>query len=518
MATIDEINLLDYQAPTPEQILKAGRKPVAEPIEGSTLPFDIAPVPPSFNPAKDFFYNKILTPQGRNLFDTTSTVGKAALDPLNFAGGVGGISKADKLRRGIASIGHNKGPSLDNLQGGTVVSDDVARKIFDVDKEMDDLYDLRKRKKRVDDQYVFNEKLTDKDRELLDIEADALEKAIKNLEYKTMDKIEKRFETNIASRTIDELDPKILDRPSMGKVTSLAVGEKNRDILKNVEASIDSPGMDTYDKSTYGGRKFRTQLHTLFRGSDKDIDDPDYLYNYTKMMVEGSPTKVNKKGIASLNPLEIYEKSLSPPVTMQIGVNYGKPIEGQTLFFVDPKKLADKLDKSGAGEDFFKLRKDEVDYLDKLEESIMTKGYQINPVQISIYPSGNANIFEGNHRLYRALARGDKEVPVTFQYLGGAERLDTPFGINELDSFVATGEKGYKKGKELAKYIKDVEKTYKPASTNIVIKQGISNRQQQVTKLKRELELEGGDMLPKTKRQQEKKIVKLMKEIDDMSK
>ena len=91
----------------------------------------------------------------------------------------------------------------------------------------------------------------------------------------------------------------------------------------------------------------------------------------------------------------------------------------------------------------------------------MTKGYQPNPVQISIYPSGNANIFEGNHRLYRALARGDKEVPVTFQYLCGAERLDTPFGINELDTFVATGEKGYKKGKELAKYIKDVEKTYK---------------------------------------------------------
>ena len=35
MATIDEINLLDYQAPTPEQILKAGRKPVAEPIPPS---------------------------------------------------------------------------------------------------------------------------------------------------------------------------------------------------------------------------------------------------------------------------------------------------------------------------------------------------------------------------------------------------------------------------------------------------------------------------------------------------
>jgi len=47
MATIDEINLLDYQAPTPEQILKAGRKPVAEPI-----PLE----------EQDPFYYKILNP------------------------------------------------------------------------------------------------------------------------------------------------------------------------------------------------------------------------------------------------------------------------------------------------------------------------------------------------------------------------------------------------------------------------------------------------------------------------
>jgi hypothetical protein len=42
---------------------------------------------------------------------------------------------------------------------------------------MDDLYDLRiKEKKELDDQYVFNDdKLTDKDRDLLEIEADALE-------------------------------------------------------------------------------------------------------------------------------------------------------------------------------------------------------------------------------------------------------------------------------------------------------------------------------------------------------
>jgi hypothetical protein len=445
MATLDEINILDRVKTDPQLLLQAGRQPTVERVK------------PTFNPASDYFYNNVLNDSGRRMVDFASS---EVNNSFNF-GITGPINKANKVRQGIAGIGHNRGPSLNDSGTGTVVSDDVARKIFDVDKEMDDLYDLRKRKKRVDDQYVFNEKLTDKDRDLLEIEADALEKAIKNLEYKTMGKIEKRFETNIASRTIDELDPRRIDRPSKEQIASLAVGEKNRDILKNVEGYVDSPGFNSIYDNTYGAEKFSTQLHRLFKGSDKDIEDPDYLYNYTEMMTEGPMTKVNKEGIASLNPLEIYEKSISPPVTMQIGVNYGRPIAGQTLFFVDPKKLADKLDKSGAGEDFFKLRKDEVGYLDKLEESIMTKGYQPNPVQISIYPSGNANIFEGNHRLYRALARGDKEVPVTFQYLGGAERLDTPFGINELDTFVATGEKGYKKGKELAKYIKDVEKTYK---------------------------------------------------------
>ena len=78
MATLEDINILDYQAPTLEQILKSGRKPIVEPIEGSTLPFDVKPVPPSFNPAKDFFYNNILNPQGRKLFDITSMVGEEA--------------------------------------------------------------------------------------------------------------------------------------------------------------------------------------------------------------------------------------------------------------------------------------------------------------------------------------------------------------------------------------------------------------------------------------------------------
>jgi hypothetical protein len=41
---------------------------------------------------------------------------------------------------------------------------------------------------------------------------------------------------------------------------------------------------------------------------------------------------------------------------------------------------------------------------------------------------------------------------------------------------------------------------------------------QKIKKLTRELELEGGDMQVKTKKQIEQKIVKLMEEIDEMSK
>ena len=218
MATLENINILDRQPVDLELALQSGRQPTVEPTH-------------SFNPVADYFYSNVLNNDGRRMVDFARS---EINNPLNF-GITGPINKANKARQGIASIGHNRGPSLTDSGTGTVVSDDVARKIFDVDREMDDLYDLRKRKKRVDDQYVFNEKLTDKDRDLLEIEADALEKAIKNLEVKAMDKIEKRFETNIASRTIDELDPRRIDRPSKEQIASLAVGEKNRDILKNVE-------------------------------------------------------------------------------------------------------------------------------------------------------------------------------------------------------------------------------------------------------------------------------------------
>ena len=41
------------------------------------------------------------------------------------------------------------------------------------------------------------------------------------------------------------------------------------------------------------------------------------------------------------------------------------------------------------------------------------------------------------------------EIPVSFRYISGAERVNHDFAINRLDNFVATGKKGYKTPKEM---------------------------------------------------------------------
>lgn len=122
-------SFLDYKAPTPEQLLQAGRKPTVEPIPFS----DREPT-----------YYKILNPSGKKL---VNLIKEEINNPFNYAAGAGFLSKANKARK-VAGIGHNKGPSLLQEDAtGSVVKDDVARKIFTVDEEMDTLYDLRQRKK-----------------------------------------------------------------------------------------------------------------------------------------------------------------------------------------------------------------------------------------------------------------------------------------------------------------------------------------------------------------------------------
>jgi hypothetical protein len=331
MATLDDINILDRVKTDPQLLLQAGRQPTVERVK------------PTFNPASDYFYNNVLNDSGRKMVDFASA---EANNPFNFAAGAGMIGKANKARQGIAGIGHNQGPPMFDKGIASVMSDDVARKIFTVDEEMDVLYDLNQRKRRLENKNLMDDNLTDQQRDLLYKEEEALNKAISRVQEKAQEKIKKRFATNVQGRTIPELDPKLQNRMGMETVIDAAVGDKNKNILRNVSSYIDSPGFDKIYQQSYGTTKFSSQLDKIFRNSEKAIDDPEYLSEYTRLMTSEPQQKVGKEGIASLNPLEMYEKSISPPTTMKIG-STKKP------FFVNPQKLADKLDKSGAGEDFF---------------------------------------------------------------------------------------------------------------------------------------------------------------------
>jgi hypothetical protein len=95
MATLDDINILDRQPVDLEMLLRSGRQPTAEPI------------PPTFNPASDYFYNNVLNDSGRKMLQFAKS---EVNNPFNFAAGAGMIGKANKARQGIAGIGHNQGP------------------------------------------------------------------------------------------------------------------------------------------------------------------------------------------------------------------------------------------------------------------------------------------------------------------------------------------------------------------------------------------------------------------------
>ena len=465
MATLDDINILDRQPFDPEMLLRSGRQPTVERVK------------PTFNPASDYFYNNVLNDSGRKMVDFASS---EANNPFNFAAGAGMIGKANKARQGIAGIGHNQGPPLDSGIG-TVVSDDVAKQIFKADEEMEALKVLNKRKDRLESlTTIYYDKIPAKKLNQLEKEYEILDVKIRNLEFDIKDKVIRRFDKNLQSRTIDELDPARVDRIGMQDVLNATVGEKNKKIINKLgryddgKSRLDSPGVNFRD-TRYGTTKFSEGIGRYSPYSiskpikskyDFERDFPDakpeeireMMFSpkaYKELINPTSKTKVDKEGIATLlNPLEKFEKGRYTSQTFQIG--------GDTNpLFVDPKKLANKLDKSASGEDFFKLRTNEKDYLDMLEKSIKKKGYKPSPIDIVVQPSGNTVISEGNHRLYRALSKGDAEVPIQIRYEAGAERLDTPFGISDIDSLLADGQKGIKTAKEYAKYIKDVEKTYK---------------------------------------------------------
>ena len=89
MATLENINILDRQPTDYELLLSSGRQPVAE------------PTPPSLSPVRDYFYNNVLNSSGRKMVDFALA---EAQNPLNYFPATATIGKADKVRRGIASL------------------------------------------------------------------------------------------------------------------------------------------------------------------------------------------------------------------------------------------------------------------------------------------------------------------------------------------------------------------------------------------------------------------------------
>ena len=340
-------------------------------------------------------------------------------NPIDFVlAGIAPLKAASKIKL------------LDNA--GTVVSDKVAQRIFNVQKELKDIKDLEKRNLKIEDDF-YKDKISD---EIFELQLDKNNAIKEKIEDRILNVVEKKLDKIILNRTIPELNPKVIGRVGTSDLLKVSETVKNKNIIKNIGANLDSPGLN-------------------FRGIPYGVNklSPTNLKDIQRSLDTKKP-KVTSQGETIMNPLEVRETGLSLPITFKIGTE-AKP------FFVSPKTLADKLDKSGAGKDFFKLRTTEKDYLTDLETAIKTEGYKPNPIQIQIQPTGNATVYEGNHRLYRALTKGDKEVPVTFMYTAGAERLNVPFGIKQLETFVAEGAKGYKTEKEYLKYIDEVNKSYK---------------------------------------------------------
>ena len=96
MASLDEINILDYRPLTPKQLLEVGRKDTVE------------PVPPT--PIQDFLMYDVLNPSGRKLVQTL----KGELDnPLNYLVGATPIVQGAK---GIAQLPKNIDETKDFVQ------------------------------------------------------------------------------------------------------------------------------------------------------------------------------------------------------------------------------------------------------------------------------------------------------------------------------------------------------------------------------------------------------------------
>ena len=112
MATLDRINLFDYQTPTPEEILQAGGSYPSRAIPLSP-PVDRIEKQISITPFKDFLLSDILNPSGRELYKYGELAHEEVINPINYLGIPPPARKViSTTAKGIAGIGHNRGPEF----------------------------------------------------------------------------------------------------------------------------------------------------------------------------------------------------------------------------------------------------------------------------------------------------------------------------------------------------------------------------------------------------------------------
>ena len=457
MATIDEINLLDYQAPTPEQILKAGRKPVAEPI-----PLE----------EQDPFYYKILNPSGRKLVDM---VRAEINNPLNYLAGAGGISKADKLRRGIAGIGHNQGPPLD-----------TAPKYLSPRTQTEyNLLESRAFEKSQRDDKPMPKYFTD------EIKKDQFFARKSNV---TDDEFEV-FAEWIESNKDQNIKNKVADVIKANKERSLGISGFSRGFGRIDDISqkhlfknnlVDADGNVTLYRAINLGKGEKLMPD---EGLVSTTIDPKYVTNLAEK--ESIKTKFSvpkdKQGEVSMfdTGLDLFMKGIELEKQVMkrtpMIVEYKVPVNKVEAYLPAILNKMDDLEINSVASK--RAYRDYGDEIAEREDVLRAEGYE------DMYGVDDEVIHEFGIKedILDTLYNADLESEVILN----ATDLK-PSRVFTLNEFTQGGKGG--------------------------VAQGISNRQQQITKLQRELELEGGDMLPKTVKSIERKIARLMKEIDEMSK
>ena len=370
-------------------------------------------------------------------FDPSMLLGDTPYSKIEPIGTLGGISQREAFGGPLYQMMNPSGRSIVDALGsrGQGISGFAAEMAFGPGKAKaagKGIAALPMKEKVMDKVFAENKSLTPAQESTKTINA-KLKKVIENSSF---------FDpkTRIGKQTL-------IDK---AKETSPASAK----IIEEVGDYIDSPGAD-YKGDPYFINKIREKRSVKLGLEDFDRQFGDTTYG---MGQKGGEKYVSRRGVFPNAETSFYNKAEATSLNMSM-VSTAKIGTEAKPFFVDPKKLADKLTMSGSGADFFKVRgagitKDS--QYEGLTQSILSKGYLNRPIDIEITPLGYAHLSEGNHRLAMALKEGYKEIPVQFRYSVGAERVNHDFAINKLDQFLAPGSKGFKTKEEFDEFAKGI--------------------------------------------------------------